>query len=263
MRSDERRWILIRTFYGSYVTFHALFGSYERRVMGFAERYGVDRKELQLPPEELETLLDASSLEKLRDGDLSHLREQSHRLFRTATSADPFDSHVSNIYHEVSLLKEEHFTVRDESMRIDPEEYERYYREVNVYYPKRLKHVRNLYGRARRRLEQILPSMGRGTVVVRSSFLFGEQLVREVYRDGLRELYRHMYPDGGALQGFTLAADSFLNAGFGPEAAAALRRALAEADEEILSAEDDGAIRALEERKDDLARKLARAEAAA
>lgn len=261
MRADERRWILIRTFYGSYVAFHALFGSYERRVIGFAERYGVDRKDLQLPPEELETLLDPASLEKLRDGDIALLREQSHRLFRTAASADPFDSHVANIYHEVSLLKEEHYTVRDDSLRLDAEEYARYYREVNIYYPKRLKHVRNLYGRARRRLEQILPAMGRSTVVVRSAFLFGPQMVREVYRDGLRELYRHMYPDGGALQGFTLAADSFLAAGFGPEAGAALARAVAECDEEIRSAEDDGAIRALEERKAELEEKIARAEA--
>jgi hypothetical protein len=61
----------------------------------------------------------------------------------------PRDEHL----HEVSILKEEEWTLREQAGSEDPKEYERYYREVNFYYPKRLKHVRNLYGRARKRLE--------------------------------------------------------------------------------------------------------------
>ncbi len=227
MRSDERRWILLRNFYQSYRSFHALYDQYERRVQGFAEQYGVDRKDLALSPDEIMGLFDSHALLALRDGELAMLREMSHQLFRGVAGApDPFDNHVTNIYHEVSILKEEHNTLREDAMRADRVEYARYYREVNVYYPKRLKHVHNLYGRARKRLEQLLPTVARNTIIVRSVYLFGERLVRDVYTRGLEQLYGYMYPEGGALAGYELAADSFVAGGFAAEAAEAYERAV-------------------------------------
>jgi hypothetical protein len=233
MRTDERRWVLLRTFHNTYRSFHALFDAYERRVKSFAELYGVDRKELELTPDELMSLFDPNALLALRDGDLALLREISHQLFRGLDAPDPFDNYVSHIYHEVSILKEEHWTVREESMYADPSEYKRYYREVNVYYPKRLKHVRNLYGKARTRLEQLLPGMSTNRIIVRSLYLFGARLVHGVYRNGLEEVYGHMYPRGGALRGFAVAGDSFLEGGFGAEAAEAYGRALEVADRRL------------------------------
>src|SRR5574337_1272782 len=113
MRTDERRWLLLRTFYQSYRSFHALLDQYERRVQSFAKKYAADRKELKLTPDALATLLDPHALAALRDGDLALLRETSHGIFRNGEVPDRFDGHVSSIYHEVSLLKEEHWTVRE------------------------------------------------------------------------------------------------------------------------------------------------------
>jgi hypothetical protein len=240
MRTDERRWILLRTFYRGYRAFHALFEQYEGRINAFTAKYGVDRRELALPPEELLSLFDSHALLALREGELKPLREISHQLFR-GEEPDPFDNHVTNIYHEVSILKEEEWTLREQAGGEDPKEYERYYREVNIYYPKRLKHVRNLYGRARKRLEKILPSMGRNTIVVRSSYLFGKELFHDVYKKGLDEFYGYLYPEGGALTGYTVVADSFLEGGFGPEAAEAYERAIAVAARDHARAvKDDG-----------------------
>ena len=154
VRSDERRWILLRTFYQSFRSFSAIFEQYERRVLEFAERYGVDRKVLKLPPEELHSLLDSEALLALRDLELDPLREVAHQLFRGPYVPDPFDTYVTNIYHEVSMLKEEHRTIGDPATHLDREEYDRYYREVNVYYPRRLRHVRDLYRKARKRLAE-------------------------------------------------------------------------------------------------------------
>ncbi len=228
MRTDEQRWILLRSFYGSYRSFHGLLHEYERRVNAFAAKYAIDRRELTLPPEELLSLFDSHALLALRDGELTALRHISHRLLR-GERPDPFDNHVTNIYHEVSILKEEEWTLREQASSKDPREYERYYREVNIYYPKRLRHVRNLYGKARKRLEKLLPSMGRSTIVVRSAYLFGEELFRGVYDGGLTEFYSHVYPEGGALTGYTVVADSFLDGGFGREAAECYERAAAAA----------------------------------
>jgi len=218
---------LVRAFYRSYQAFQALFEAYERRVETFVELYAKDRKEIKLAPDELLSLFDPHALSTLRDNELQRLKDAAHQLFRGLDAADPFDSFVTNIYHEVSILKEEHWTIREDVMRADRKAYDRYYREVNVYYPRRLKHVRNLYGKARRRLESVLlPAFARNKIMVRSAYLFGQRLVRGVYIAGLPEFYGYMYPNGGALTGYTLAADSFLEGGFREEAAEAYGRAL-------------------------------------
>ncbi len=236
MLTDERRWMLLRTFYQSYRSFNVLLEQYERRVLAFAERDGVDRSKLKLRPSELASLMDATALLALRDGELNLLRQISHMLFRSAHLVDTFDNNVTNIYHEVSILKEEHYAVGEETLHTDPKEYERYYREVNIYYPRRLRHVRDLFTKARSRLERLLPSMATNKIVLRSAYLFGDQLVRDVYPAGLGELYRHMYPHGGSLTGYTLAADSFLEGGFADEAARAYAKAINAVDDLVAAA---------------------------
>ena len=218
---------MVRTFYRSYRAFHALFVAYERRVEGFVETYAMDRRDIKLAPDELLSLFDTHALSALRDNDLVQLKDAAHQLFRGLDAPDPFDSHITNVYHEVSILKEEHWAVLEDVMRADRRAYDRYYREVNVYYPRRLRHVRNLYNKAKRRLESVLlPAFSRNKIMVRSVYLFGEQLVHGVYDGGLSEFYGYLYPNGGALTGFTLAADSFLDGGFREEAAEAYGRAL-------------------------------------
>jgi len=261
MRTDEHRWILLRTFYRSYRSFHVLLGQYEQRVTAFALQYGVNRKDLKLQPEELLSLFDSHALLALRNGELKTLREISHQLFRGERS-DSFDNHATNIYHEVSILKEEEWTLREQATSEDPKEFERYYREVNFYYPKRLRHVRNLYGKARKRLEKILPTMGRNTIVIRSAYLFGDELFDGVYARGLEEFYECLYPAGGALTGYSVVAESFQEGGFGAEATEAYERALATASRahsrvektEGKSSENaraiDAVLRSLEKRRD-------------
>ncbi len=248
MRTDERRWTLVRTFYRSYRAFSALFEAYERRVESFVALYGKDRRELKLAPDELLSLFDGNALSALRDNELALLKDTAHQLFRGGDVPDPFDSHVTNIYHEVSILKEEHWTVREDVMRSDRKAYDRYYREVNIYYPRRLRHTRNLYGKARERLETVLlPAFSRNKIMVRSVYLFGERLVHGVYERGLDQCYEYMYPNGGALTGFTLAADSFLDGGFCAEAGQAYGRALAVLDARL--AATDGTEEPVPERE--------------
>jgi hypothetical protein len=226
LNQDDRDWTLVRSFYLSLRSFRALFEQYEQRVLQFAVRYGVDRKQLKLPPDELHSLIDPQALEALLREELEPLRDIVQLVFGGAYVPDPFSSQVMNIYHEVAILKEEHRTIGDPTMKLDHSEYDRYYREVNVYYPRRLKHVRNLYGKARKRLEGLLPPMGRNKVLSRSLYLFGDRLLRGVYERGLEEAYEHVYPNGGALTGYTLVADSFYKGAFWERGEEAYKRAL-------------------------------------
>jgi len=223
---EERRWLLIRTFFSSWKRFLVLFEEYERRVKGFSDRYSMERSKLRLEPDDLATLIDFKALEDLRDREVSLLRDISHDLFRSPDATDRFDHHVSIIYHELSALKEEHYTLREEFVREERIEYDRLYREVNKYYPRRLRHIRRLYGRAERRLRQLLPGMAADRVVVRSLYLFGADLLRGLYPGGVEDLHAAMYP-GGAVEAYARAADSFRESGFRDEASEAYERCLA------------------------------------
>lgn len=223
---EERRWLLLRTFLTSRKRFLGIFEEYERRVKGFSDRYKTERSRLRLSPDDLASLIDFRALEDLRDREVSLLREISHDLFRSPDATDRFDHHVSIIYHELSALKEEHYTLREEFVREERIEYDLLYREVNQYYPKRLGHIRNLYEKADRRLRQLLPGMASDRVLVRSLYLFGRDLLDGVYPGGIGEFYAAMYP-GGAAEAYAAAGDSFREAGFRVEAEEAYGRCLA------------------------------------
>jgi hypothetical protein len=223
---EERRWLLVRLFHSSRRRFLGLFEEYERRVGEFSASYKTERSRLRLAPDDLASLIDFRALEDLRDGEVSVLREISHDLFRTADATDRFDHHVSIIYHELSALKEEHYTLREEFVREKGIEYDRFYREVNHYYPKRLGHIRNLYVKADRRLRQILPGFAGDRVLVRSAYLFGEDLLRGLYPGGRAEFYAAMYA-GGEAEGLAAAGDSLAASGFREEAERAWELCLA------------------------------------
>lgn len=222
----ERRWLLLRSFFTSWRRFLRLFEEYERRVKSFSRRYDTERVRLRLGPEDLATLLDFRALEDLRDREVSLLREVSHELFRTPDATDRFDHSVSIIYHEISALKEEHYTLREAFVRGEGVEYDLFYREANTYYPRRLRHIRSLYERADRRLRVLLPGMGSDRIVVRSLYLYGEALVEGLYARGIAGLYAAMYPRGGAAEAYAVAGDSFLASGFRGKAEEAFARCL-------------------------------------
>jgi hypothetical protein len=222
----ELKWQLIRSFFRSRSRFLRLFDRYEARVLAFAERFKTDRSSLKLGVEDLLTLFDYKSLEALRDREVLTLKETAHELFRGADETDRFDHYVSNIYHELSILKEEHYTLKGEFVRTDAREYDRIFREADEFYPKRLRHLRNLYKKALRRLEELLPNFAHERILVRSIYLFGGELVAENYPRGLKGLYAKMYPEFADAEGFAVAGDSFFGSGFLEEARDAYALAL-------------------------------------
>jgi hypothetical protein len=224
-KRQELLWQLFRSFFRSRTAFLTLFERYEARVLEFAEDLSIDRTRLRVSADDLLTLLDFKSLEELRDREILTLKQTAHVLFRGPDETDLFDHHVSNIYHELSILKEEHYTLKEDFLRLDQKEYDRFFREVAEFYPKRLRHIKNLYGKALRRLEALLPDMAGERVLIRSIFIFGDGLLQDSYRGGLSALYRKMYPGLGAPKAYVEVGESFLESGFEAEALAAFRKA--------------------------------------
>jgi hypothetical protein len=223
-------WDFVASFVAARWTFLSIYDRYERRVLKAAKGLGVRRESLVLPPLGLFRLFHLRRMDLLRDHRLRPLRNLAQRIFEDAENEELLDVYCSHIYHEFTILSEEHRSV-GRFLRIhDNRRYRQLFEEVSGYYPTRLRRIRRLFTGGLRRIEILLPEWSRYRVVVRSMYLFGERLARKAYGDGIEVFYRRMYPEGGAIQGYLEAARSFLDSGFLIQARGAVEQSLHAAD---------------------------------
>jgi hypothetical protein len=220
-------WDFLTAFFASRRGFHSLYVRYESRVLRAAREAGVHRDDLVLGPADLARLFYPRRLRHLRDRRLGPLRSLAHALFRDAGIVEPLDTVCSHVFHEFSILMEEHESVVRFQHLSDPRRYSQVFEEVRGYYPVRLRRIRRLFADGERRLEELLPAWSRDRVVVRSVYLFGEKMLKGAYGDGLEALYGHLYPGGGAPEGYLEAARSFALSRFTDPAREAAHRAIA------------------------------------
>jgi hypothetical protein len=222
-------WDLLAAFFASRRSFLAVYRRYEDRVHRFARDAGVHRDDLVLPPADLARLFNPKRLQRLRDQRIEPLRRLAHSLFRESGVVEPLDTLCSHVFHELSILMEEHQSVVRFPRLSDPKRYEQLFEEVRGYYPVRLRRIRRLFADGLKRVEELLPGWSHDRVVVRSVYLFGRPLARSAYEDGLDGLYARMYPAGGAAEGYLVAARSFADSAFPRHAREAAERSVAAA----------------------------------
>lgn len=248
---EHRTWSIIRYFYLSLVHFRQEYERYDKKVRSYSEASGIDRESLRLNSEELAGLLEFKSLESLRDDYIQELKDLCHSVFRTEDRTDQLDRYVSDIFHEVSILKEEHYTVKTYAPQYERDSDEVELRfildDAHMVFPKKLAQIRYLFGKALERMEKILPTVRSMPIVVRSLYLHGnEDFVRSAYPKGLKAFYAHMYPLG-AFEGYYQVAQSFYHSSFFREALKAFRlaeneyRAAAALYKELVKAEKEDA----------------------
>ena len=224
-------WDLVSEFFEARALFMKIYQAYEERVLRHAKERGVDRKVLRLDAKGVSALLDLRLLAELRERHLDKLKDISHDLFRSEEATDVFDRYVSDIFHEISILKEEHFKIYTFAPEYDhlkeEEEYREILDEVHELFPHKVHHVHVLFQKAEDRLEQLLPAYGKKRILVRSLYLFGEGLVGDVYDGGLEGFYRILYPNLGAVEAYFEVGKSFLASGFLKQAQEALEKCIA------------------------------------
>jgi hypothetical protein len=225
-------WTIVELYYRSHIIFRQQYDRYEEHVLHYSNKMGLHRLDLRLNPEDLAGLLDLKALERLRDGYLQKLKDLCHLVFRGQDRTDLLDRYVSDIFHEISILKEEHYNVKTYAPAYarDAAEVELKYilDEAHGLFPQKLNQIRFLFGKAQARMEELLSSFRKIKIFIRSLYLHRDDFVREAYEDGLRQFYRHMYPEGGPLEGFYEVGQSFFESGFNARALESFRFAEAE-----------------------------------
>ena len=229
-QGSEQFWDLIESFFETARAFGETYETYETKVLQYAEERGVDRRFLRLSGEEVSGLLDFKKLESLRNGALQRLKTIAHTIFRAEDTTDPFDRYVSQIFHELSILKEEQYKVSkfatDYAKEADSAAYESILDEVHEAFPRQVHAIYELLKKAQARLESLLPHFAHDKVTIRSLYLFGDETFRGFYPNGTEDVLKLMYPTGGALEGYVTVARSFLESGFREYAIEALEKGL-------------------------------------
>jgi hypothetical protein len=225
-------WRVIERFYRSRRVFFSLHDRYEEVVQGYVEKFDQPRQEIRLSPRELVDLLSNQDLEVLRDEYLVPLKEVCHRLFRTEDSTDFIDRLVNDIYHELSILKEEHYNVLTygtDSLggsvygRDLLNEQKAVLDEVHDMFPQKVHRIAHLFDVATTALEALLHRWKSDPVLIRSLFMHRDRFVAQADDDGLDHFYRWMYGPDQQWEGYLEVADSFLASGFASQAIEAYR----------------------------------------
>jgi hypothetical protein len=225
-------WDLIVFFFEAQRAFQETYETYETKVLQYAEERGVDRRFLRLTDEEVAGLLDFKKLEQLRNDQLHALKTISHKLFRSEGQTDPLDRLISQIYHELSILKEEQYkvsTFAPEYRKSDEKQaYESILDEVHEAFPRQVHLIYELFKKAQARIEELFRDSprARDKVALRSLYLFGDDVFRGVYPNGTEDVLAIMFPNGGAVEGYVAIARSFAESGFREYAIEALELAL-------------------------------------
>jgi hypothetical protein len=201
---------------------------YEEKVLDHVRKKGVPREDLNLPADEVWDLLDFKVLETLRNDYLLKLKDMSHSMFRTLETTDSFDRYVTTIFHLVSILKEEHYSLKcfgpqcGITLAVESSLLE----EAHQFFPRRVNRLESLFESARNRIEQLLPQQTGDRILIHSVYLYGNLLFDPFYENPLEGFYRKMYPDGGPGMGYFEAGKSFYKSGFYDLAEEALNKAL-------------------------------------
>jgi len=217
-KKEHRTWKIVELFYKSYLSFRRIREQYEEKVDRYAAQAGLPRDKLELKADELAGLFEFRKLEELRDRYLWELKEHCHQVFRGHGTTDLLDRYVSDIFHEVSILKEELYTVERSApvwARADAQrELTSIMEEAGRVFPQKIRHIHFLFENARGRLEKLLRNFREQKILTRSLFLNRKGFVSECYPDGIEGFYAIMYPENGPLEGYDRAGMSFFSSGF-------------------------------------------------
>lgn len=230
--AESLKWRVVERFYQAWNNFQSVHDRYEQIVHDYVDKLGVPREKIRLDPRDLFELLSTQDLEVLRDEYLTPLKTACHRLFRTEDSTDFLDRLVNDIFHELSILKEEHYNVltyaTDEAAKLPGtdrdlhQEQQVILDEVHEMFPQKVHRISHLFETGSVALEALLHRWSSDTVLVRSLFLQRDGFVDQAYDQGLDHFYQLMYGPDSSAMGYLVVGNSFMDSGFLDNAGKAL-----------------------------------------
>lgn len=214
MNDQISSWSLIKVFYQSFTYFNLLELNYQKKINLISLE---ELENNQYSFENFLKILDTSKLSYLRDKFLDRLRILAHNEFPRRKKIERFDVFISEIFHEVSILKEQkyildHFYQRKE--HVSQESLTMVLCETYKLFQAKMRQVKSLFENAKLRLEEILLIYNKEDFILRSLYLEANDLCRNFYDHPYQEILKAMFPEGGLGQGLVATSCSFCMGGF-------------------------------------------------
>lgn len=208
-REAELFWSIVENFYRA----EAIIGDKYGKLMG---------ARITSPEDTLEKIAVSSpaigfkKLEELRNDVLYPLKEASHELFRdeSANITHPFDKYISDIFHEVSIVKEENYQLiqigdyqlKEEMGKPGEKVEKRIASKAKKDITDKMKNIHTLFREAETELVKLLEQQNRTKSVIRSLYLSADEIFGD--NEGLEILYKKIY-DLSSFEGYLTVAESF------------------------------------------------------
>ena len=214
MNNQITSWSILKVFFQSFSFYNNLEKKFREKVLASKlESFG----KTIYPFEAFVEYLDTKDLVKLRDKHLTDLRQLAHAEFRGRKVMERFDIYISEIFHEVSILKEQKFILDHHFQRKDqmyPEMINQMLSQTYDLIETKMEHVKVLFNNAKGRLEEILMAYRKDDFILRTLYLEGPILFQEFYADPVKNILDIMFVEGGYSEGYLAISCSFCSGGF-------------------------------------------------
>lgn len=214
MNNQIASWSIIKVFFQAFTFYNSIEIHFKEKVKASVK--SSDNKTIYSFEAFIE-YLDTKDIALLRDKYLIDLRKLSHAEFRSRKKMERFDIYISEIFHEVSILKEQKFILEHSFQRKDqfsPETINQMLNQTYELFETKLEHIKILFNNAKSRLEEILPIYRNDDFILRTLYLEGASLFHEFYDDPVKNMLDLMFLQGGFSEGFVAIACSFSLGGF-------------------------------------------------
>ena len=219
---EEILWGIIENFYRALALFKEEYHRYDTRLKGICQQKNIDGANLAevLTIEEVMSLMSSDEkLLELKENYLEPLLKLALQFHDAASyHANFFEHYIRDIYYELSILQSQVARLKasvPEYMELrDEEEYKTILSEVNIFFPLKMFHLSHLFKKAKNELEKIVSYHKESKILVRSFFLFGEEIIGPLYEMGFAEFIKKIYRPDHLVELCTRAAYSFHSSGF-------------------------------------------------
>ena len=219
---EELLWRIIETFYQGFASFHKQTKKYQDAIA----RKGYD-KNIRTPKEVNTNLFDGNKLKKLIENYFEPLCELAQDFRQAGNQNSFFADHCQDIYYELSILHVEFCKLKaslSENSKLNKDGFISFFEEFNIRLPLKIFQLINLLQSAKKELENIIVEYKDRKIFLQSAFLFGEEVIGPVYKQGFNEFIKKIYPNY-LLEFYTRAASYFKQSGFNDKALNAIKKA--------------------------------------
>lgn len=214
MNNQISSWSIIKVFFQAFTFYNSIENNFKVQVKNSISK---SSNASVCSFEAFIKYLDNQDIALLRDKFLIDLRRLSHAEFRSRKKLERFDVYISEIFHEVSILKEQKYILEHYFQRKDQlseEELNQMLNQTFELFDTKMKHIKVLFNNAKSRLEEILPSYRNDDFILRKLYLDGAVLFKEFYKDPVKNMLDFMFQEGGFPEGYIAIACSFSSGGF-------------------------------------------------